>query len=149
MKYSILIMLYFMNLGCASSQSVLRPCKDTFDVTVLKDVVYEGDVLIQDSLRAQLKIAFEQDFNDSVYVFVGDILIQVNHIVTDRLLGVSPQFITIDYSMYEKMPKVSFVLKRAKECVSFYPKRGKQMAYVNYLNGAWSIELSNIMREYR
>lgn len=149
MKYNILIILYFMNLGCASSQTILKPCKDTFDVTVLRDVVYEGDVLIQDSLRSQLKIVFEQDFNDSIYIFVGDILLQVNHIVTDRLLGVSPQFVTIDYSMHEKMPKVSFVLKNGKECVSFYPKRGKQMAYVNFLNRAWSVELSNIMREYR
>jgi hypothetical protein len=149
MKYSVLVVLYFMSLGCATSQSVLKPCKATFDVTVLRDDVYEGDILIKDSLRAQMKIIFEQDFDDSIYVFVDDVFFQVNHIETDRLLGVSPQFVTIDYSTYKKLPKLSFVLKKGEECISFYPRRGKQMAYINCLNGAWSVELSNIMREYR
>lgn len=149
MRYLALVIVYLMSLGCTSSQKIIKPCNNIFEVTVLRDEVYEGDVLIADSLRSQLKIIFEQSFDDSVYVFIDNSFFQVSSIITNKLLGVSPQFITIDYSAYKKLPKLSFVLVKGKECISFYPRKGKQMAYINYLDGAWSIELSNIMREYR
>lgn len=131
------------------AQKMIPPCKDTFEVDIDNSSLYEDASLIKDSMFKKLVIVFEQSFNDSIYILCGTKIIEQKKIETDRMLGVSRDMITIDYSKYKKRPKISIILRNKNECISFFPMRGKRMAYINHINGAWSVELSNIIREYR
>lgn len=149
MKYIVIAIILIMTFQSCAAQNIMKPCKDTFEVDVENSGLYEGASLMKDSMLKKIDIVFEQNFNDSISIFCGNKITSQKKIETNRRLGVSTEIITIDYSDYKETPKVSIILKNKNDCISFYPIRGKRMAYVNRINGAWSVELSNVIREYR
>lgn len=125
------------------------PCKKVWDLSVENSSAYDSRLLIEDSLKPQLILVFEQQFDDSIYLFVNRKILEVRKIKTNKALGVSLETLTVDYSSFKKVPKVSLLLKEKGICFSFYPVRGKQFLYINFINDHWFAELSNVQREYR
>ena len=149
MKYIIFQFLLAIAFQACIAQNKTTPCKDTFEVDIDNTGLYENASLIKVSMQKKLEIVFEMDFNDSIYIYCGTKIIQHKKIETNKPLGVSRETVKIDYSNYKDTPRISIFLKKKNDCISFFPKRGKRMAYINHINGAWSVELSNIIREYR
>lgn len=148
MKHSFCIAVLIVASQTSVGQYKTTPCRDTFEVDIYYSGQFDENFLINDSLVKTIEIVFEQDFNDSVLILCGSKIIQQKWIVTKRPLGVSPDIIKVDYRKMAN-PLISIILKQQNDCISFKPIRGKRMAYINRINGAWSVELSNIIREYR
>ena len=81
-------------------------------------------------------------------MFADNKLIEHKKVITHQFLGASMEAIFIDYSKNKKIPKISIIIS-GKDCIAFYPQIGKKMAYINFIKDAWSVELSNVVREYR
>lgn len=125
------------------------PCKKVWNLSVENGSAYDSRLLIADSLKPKLELVFEQQFDDSVYLVVDRKILEVRKIQTNRAMGVCLETLTVDYSAFKKVPKVSLLLKEKGVCFSFYPVRGKQFLYINFINGHWFAELSNVQRGYR
>jgi hypothetical protein len=136
-------------MSCTGGRKRPLPCNNLYPTSILPDNLYEGDDLISDTIQRRLWIIFEQDFNDSISVLVDSKLYKTERIVTDRVIGVCKSSVQINYSGYKRDPLISILFLERNKCISFYPVYGKRMAYINSVEDAWSIELSNIIREYR
>lgn len=142
-----LCFIFFYNYSF--SQPGVKQCKDTIQTDEYFDNSVDDDLIIKDSLQKKIKIIFEQDFNDKISVLTNNKIVFAKKIKTNRSLGVCLEMITIDYSKFIHLPKISIIQSNNKDCISFYPKLGKRIAYINYSKGSWSVELSNIIREYK
>ena len=149
MKASLLLIAVMLLSKACASQINIKPCADTIEVDIEISGFFDQKLLVKDSMIQQIQIIFERSFNDSVYIFCDQQLQNIKRIKTNETMGVNPEIVTIDYLKLKKIPKISVVLKNENKCISFYPIKGKQIAYINHINNGWSVELSNIMREYR
>lgn len=149
MKYSAVLFVCFLIWQSCVSQTV-KPCKDTMEVDIENSSLFEKESIIQDSTPSKIKIIFEQNFNDSICILCDHDVIKANRFKTTRGLGVCTDVVKIDYSKYKEIPRISIIIVGdSSDCISFYPRKGKQIAYINHVSNAWSIELSNVIREYR
>lgn len=133
--------LYAQKKGC------LFVIKPDIEKVVSKE---DKENLLTDTLSQKIELIFEQTFDDNVTIMLNDKIIGTKRMKTLRFLGVCDSTFNIDYSAYKTLPKISIILNHNTDCVSFYPVRGKQIAYIGHiLRKAWSVELSNIVREYK
>ncbi len=125
-----------------------KPCNYIFEVAIEDSGIFDKESILMDSLKKDIQIIFEQKLNDTIYVFTDNKLIENKKVTTHKFLGASMDAIFIDYSKSKKVPKISIIIS-GKDCIAFYPQIGKRIAYINFIKGAWSVELSNVVREYR
>jgi hypothetical protein len=149
MKKILIFLSFFVSTKFLIAQRGIKACRDTIAVNIGYSSLADEDHLVNDSSQRELKIVFEQDFNDKISIFLDDRCLVTDTFKTNRNLGVCLNTISIDYSKFIKMPKISVILNSKNNCVSFYPRLGKRIAYINCIEGAWSIELSNVLRDYR
>ena len=146
---AVLFFLFVISANLLMAQKRMKPCVDTIAVNISYDSQVNEDNVVKDSSKKELRLVFEQDFNDSLLILLDDSLFTTGFFKTQRNLGVCLNDISIDYSTYREVPKISIMLSSERDCISFYPRKGKRIAYINYIQGGWSIELSNILRDYR
>jgi hypothetical protein len=130
-------------------QKNIKRCVDSIAINISYARLGSDEDVVQDSLQKEVKLVFEQDFNDTIAILLNDSLFTTGVFKTKNNLGVSLNIISIDYSKFEKVPRISIVLISKNDCESFYPRVGKRLAYINRIEGAWSIALSNALREYK
>ena len=142
----IVICLFFTAYSCAQT----KLCKNYIEADIDNLMTpFDKDNLLTDTLSKKIALIFEQTFDDSVVIKVDTRILYKAKLKTRKFLGVCDSSFNVDYSGYAKPPKISVFLPGRKECISFYPKHGKQLAYINLIQKGWSIELSNLVREYR
>jgi hypothetical protein len=145
-KFLVLLLPLFITM-CACAQ--IKPCTYVIDAEIDNSTT-DTENLLKDTLLKKINLIFEQTFDDSAVIMIDKKVLYQTRIKTRKFLGVSDSSFSINYSQYAKPPKISIYLTDKKACVSFYPKEGKQLAYINYhFQAGWSIELSNLTREYR
>jgi hypothetical protein len=149
MKIAKILPVFILSINFLFGQENVKPCKDTLQVDEYYDNSISDDFILKDSLQKKIKIVFELNFDDKVWIFANNKMFFTGNIKTVRNLGVSLEMVDIDYSKFLQTPRISIIVGNPSNCVSFFPRLGKRIAYVNFLQGAWSIELSNIIREYR
>lgn len=132
-----------------SAQKKLKACTHEIQVEVDNASPVDKDDLIDDSTKKELKLIFEQYFDGKVCILLNDVPFITDSLITIKNIGVCAKTISIDYSKYQQLPKISIYLVSSNDCISFYPKIGKRNAYINHLRTAWSIEVSNVIRNYR
>jgi hypothetical protein len=145
-------LIFFLSLALtkeSAAQRNIKPCKDTVEANVLSYNPSESFDLLKDSLTKNLKLVFEQHFNDTISIFVNDRLFKIGFFKTAENLGVCPNTVSIDYSAFKGVPNISIVLHSKNGCISFYPREDKRIAYITCIEGGWSVDLSNVMRRYR
>jgi hypothetical protein len=122
MKYMSLFFfcILFTAFACVNDKKT-GPCTVIIPPDIENSGLFDKNSLIKDSIALKLFIIFEQHFDDSVYIFSDNKLEQIKYIKTINNLGVCPDVVKIDYSNLDTIPKISLVMKRVNECISFYP----------------------------
>jgi hypothetical protein len=146
MKKILLCVLFLVSIKTSICQNGIKSCKDTITVSVELD---KGTPVHMDSTKRKIEMVFEQDFNDKISIYLDNIYFKTDSFKTIRNLGVCLNSISIDYSKFKKIPKISVVLDSRNNCVTFYPRIDKKLAYINCIKGGWSVELSNILKDYK
>lgn len=125
------------------------PCERTINPSIDNYLSMEEDrYRLSDTLSQKVDLVFEQSFDDTVVIMVDSCVKYKSVIKTKKFVGVCDSSFLIDYSRYNNIPLVSIYLINKNVCISFRPRKGQRIAYINYLCGAWSIELSNVVRGY-
>jgi hypothetical protein len=149
MKRALIFILFFISTNLLIAQKSTKACVDTIEADISHDSIGDDDHVVKDSSKKELRLVFEQNFNDKTTILLNDSLFTTSIFKTEKNLGVCLNIISIDYSAFKKIPKISIILSSKDECISFYPRIGERIAYINHIEGAWSIELSNVLRDYR
>jgi hypothetical protein len=148
MKIAVFCFLLLTGMRELLAQGNIRPCKDTFKTNVLSYRPSESSDLIKDSLIRKITLVFEQNFNDSISIFVNDSLFETSFFKTIHNLGVCKNTVSIDYSELKGVPRISVVVHSKNDCISFYPRADKRMVYITWIQRGWSVDLSNVIRHY-
>ncbi len=146
---TVLFFLFVISTNFLMAQKKVRPCSDTIGVKISHDSLVDDANIIKGISKKELRLVFEQEFNDSLLILFNDSVFTTGFLKTEKNLGVCLNFISIDYSRFRKVPKISIFLSSKRDCISFYPRIGERIAYINNVEGGWSIELSNFLRDYR
>lgn len=149
MKSLWTIAFYFVFVNFSDGQKRIKICENHLKVNIDYSKPGEIENSIKDTLLSKIDLIFEQRFNDSILVLVNNKVIVEKKIVTEEFLGVSKEYFSINYSKYSRPPEISIVLAKANDCISFHPIKGKRIAYISHIGAGWSVELSNIIREYK
>ena len=102
----------------------------------------------KDTLKKVLDLAFEQAFDDSVYIKVNDSIVYKKRIKTDPKLSVVKDDFIIDYSVYKDIPSISIFLVEKKKFIRFKPALGYRHVYLSRLQESWELNFSNYPRFY-
>jgi len=150
MKKYLSLIIVVIGLNNCKVQKMPLDCKNLIAPSLESSSLFPQNEIVRDTMSKKIKLIFEQKFDDSMSVFVNEKLVNKTKVFTNASLGVSTNFISLDYGIYTSMPKITLVLSNKKAtCVSFYPVLGKRIAYINFIKELWDIEMSNVIREYR
>lgn len=149
MKTVLVCFCIFFSINKSNAQVGIKTCKDTIEANVLLYHPSEPSNLIKDSLVKIVRLVFEQKFDDTISIFVDDSLLNTGYFKTMKNLGVCANTVSIDFSASQKIPKISIVLHSSIDCISFYPRIDKRIAYITRIDRAWSVDLSNVIRDYK
>jgi hypothetical protein len=146
MKEILFYLLFLISTKSMLAQNGQIACRGAVNVSIDSS---DRNHFLSDSSKRELELVFEQDFNDKISIFLDDKCIITDTFKTIRNLGLCLNKNSIDYSKFKEIPKISIVLNSKNNCISFYPRPNKRIAYINCIKGGWSVELSNDLRDYR
>jgi hypothetical protein len=149
MKYFFITLGLILVSALSIAQSRMLPCKNNITPEIYYDNSVDAEFITGDTLQKNLKIVLKREFDSKVWILINDDVIFSDTIKTNTILGVSRKTVSLDYTKYKHMPVISIIANSSRDCICFYPIVGKRIAYVNDLNGGWSLEVSNAIRNYK
>lgn len=116
------------------SESVWKPQENEYPKTVLKN---------------SFMLVFQQEFDDSIKVYVANKLLIDGYFKTDPVTGIVPANNKIEKPLPENGSEVKIVLINKNECVEFKISNKYSYAYITRDEyGKWFVELSEYKRNY-
>lgn len=102
---------------------------------------------VSDTSLKVVNLIFERMFDDSIKVYLNSSEIVAKKIKTDKNVSVVNEEFKIDYHQLIN-PKIEIWLIEKNKKISFAPKQGYTLCYLNRYNNIWSLEFSNYQRMY-
>ena len=102
---------------------------------------------IADTTAKEVNLIFERFFDDSIRILFNSHEVLSKRIKTNTNISVVNDEFKILYDQHSN-PLIEIVLIEKNRKISFKPKHGYILCYVDRIDSTWSLEFSNYQRMY-
>ena len=148
-----LILLLLLASSC-NSQKLVTIDKNKFSEEIYNDAIWipmqneeSYNFKVKDTTVEEINLIFERVFDDSIKVFLDSKEIFSRKVKTLKNSAVVDDEFKVNYVGHTK-PLIEIFLIGKNKRISFSPKKGYAICYVNRTNNLWSLEFSNYQRMY-